>query len=791
MKTQITLLLASSLLLVPITQAQRAGGVGGAPRNPPGGGLQPNTPATQPASPLNNSSASGQTSENPETSNVWAEASHILNSDSFSADTENGVFKWNNSTFAIGDNFAVRQRFERYLSSPGFDDTADYQQILQQIRDLLTTNTAANVDDATQGANDPASDKIYQAWQLLYTAAKYSEDAGASETLANQVFNAWRVRDELARNKDQYNQLDLERQKEEFTVATEGANAAANAIDFAKQNPGLTGANPKPGESVGAPGYNQKSANSGPSSNSSNGSNNGSSNSSNSTTVPGYNTNSNSNSNSSGSYTSNGQNGGSGSNSSGMNSGNGATPLNLADLPIPGMANPGSGMSNVTALPTLSKSSVAALQSEELARTYTRQSLLDADATAMGISAKLQYQTQLVTFMAQRRFQHSLIAGMFYEHIFKGSQQRMNVAQSEISKFINTDSIAPSVNNFEFVSHEAINEVDNSMKTVENAYDRGDRWIALQQLQLAFLLGENLPPVQEFDPAKRRVLLSIYTESTALKHMMEIHDFAGAQDKLDKIEADAKDFADADAAPIESAIKEGEQTSNNFVYAAEQAALVGDSDRVTDSLQKATEMWPLNPEISTFSKSLRDHSNMANVGTGKFDDLLARGDDRGIFDARDEIGPAVYQDTVRAAKFKEIVNREMQVEMSVTLAQQALKQNNGFMAWETLMNAASLEPNDPVLARTEVEVETSVAPFVAALHAADQAEKKGDLPASLNYYLQAQDIYPASQICHDAIDRLSLSIMAKLNPGGPSAKTLAEHTAAAAPAAASASVPAS
>jgi hypothetical protein len=801
MKTQITLLLAASLLLVPLTQAQRAGGGGAGPgaARAPGGLPRANSGhnATPPANDANsspgNSDANSQAASPAENDNVWSVASNILNSDSFSADTENGVFKWNNSTFSVGDNLVVRERFERYLSSPGFDFTSDYQSVLQQIQDLLTTNTANNAADAAQTAeNGASSDKIYQAWQLLYKAAKYDEDGGASETLANQVFNAWRVRDELAKNSHDYQQLDAQRDKQEFGIASGGAAVANNIVQFAKDNPGLVGAVPSPGRTAAVPGMTGSSGDSsggggGKNANNSSGAITGNTTSGNSSLIivnPGPSGAGNTSGNSSGNSS-----GGTAGASAGFDSNGPNASANLNNIALGGG---GGNTPSAPSKPILSKATAAGLLSEQLARTYAQQSLLDADSTLMGVEAKLQYQTQLVTFMAERRFQHSLIAGMFYEHIFKGSQQRMNVAQSEISKFINTDSIVPSVNNFEFVSHEAINEVSNGMKTVANAYDTGDRWIALKQLEQAFMLGENLPPVQEFDPAKRRVLLSIYTEFTALKHMMEIHDFAGAQDKLDKINADAKDFADADAAPIESAIKEGEQTSNNFVYAAEQAALVGDTDRVTDSLQKATEMWPLNPEITTFSKTLRDHSNMATVGTSTFDDLVAKGDDRGIFDARDQIGPAVFQDPARAKKFKEIVDREMQVEMSVTLANQALKQNNGYMAWETLMNAAAIEPNDPVLARSEADVAKHVAPFVAALDAATEAEKKGDLPASLNFYLQAQDIYPASQICHDAIEQLSQKIMAKLNPNGPSAKSLTEHPASVtAPAPASSSVPAS
>lgn len=736
MKTHLSLMLAAALVLSTAALAQN---------NPANGGASAgNAVGTPAASSLAVQSSGG----NVENSDVWSVAEKLLNADSLGLDSENGIFQWNNSKFSVGDNLLVRSRFERYLSSPGFEQTDEYQQILQKIQDLLTTNTASTQDEAIRTVGDGSGDKIYQAWQLLYKAGKFAEDGGASQTLANQVFNAWRVRDELVVNKGHYNDLDVQRQQKEFGVATAGAQSAADSVTFARQNPGLTAASPSNSPGGGGSSspnpYSNSTTTTGPA---------GPASTSYQATQPP---------------------------TSGNNSGNNSGDLfkPLAQTSSSQLGGGGQGMPQTQAVPILQKASVSGLQSEELARIYARQNLLDADATAMGVEAKLQYQTQLFTYLAQRHFQHSLLAGMFYEHIFKGSQQRMNIAATEMSKFFNSDSVVPSVNNFEFISHEAINEVENGMKSVENAYERGDRWIALQQLQQTFLLGENLAPVQSFDPAKRRVLLSIYSESTALKHMMEIRDFAGAEEKLNKIEAEAKDFADADASPIISAIREGEQTSNNFVMAAEQAALSKDIDRVTANLQKATEVWPLNPEIASFSKTLRDHSNQSNVGGTKFDELLAKGDDRGIFDAKDQIGAAVFGDPTRSGKFKDIVNREMQVEMSISLANEALKQNNGYFAWETLLNATKIEPNDPVLALTKAQVAARVAPYVAALDAAERAEQAGDYPASLNYYLQAQDIYPASQICHDAVENLSQKIMAKLNPGGASAKALSSPNAA-------------
>ncbi len=427
-----------------------------------------------------------------------------------------------------------------------------------------------------------------------------------------------------------------------------------------------------------------------------------------------------------------------------------------------------------------------AMDSENVARLFAKETLLDADATTMGLQAKLQYQTQLLAFIAQRRFQHSLLAGEFYGHIFKGSEQRFDVAKEEMSQYINTSDFVPSVNNFEFMSHEAIADVDTGMRAVNAAYDTGDRWTALQQLQQTFLLGEMLPSVQQFDPAKRKVLLSIYRESNDLRHMMDVRDFAGAQATLKNLQTEAQDF---EAAPVISAIKEGEQTSTNFVHAAAMAAQSGNTDAVSDNLQKATEWWPLNPEIANLSKTLIDRTSLQTAGTQKFDDLYARGDDRGIYDARDEIGLAVYQDPVRAPELKQVLDRMGQVEMAISFADQAVKQNNGFAAWEALQGAADIEPHDPDVAVAMAQVMPRVANFVQALDSAKRASQAGNYSAAVNYYLQAQDIYPASHIAADAINDLSLKVMAQLNPNGPSAKDLAAQQAAAAAKAATQSAP--
>jgi len=758
MKTGSVLILTVVMALSPaaLAQQQRNAGNGGG-RNAANNSNANNTPSNNSGgsnTPSNNangsSNSSNQINAQPISDQQGSQVSDaynrsLFNADNFSVDSENGIFTWRGNKFDIGNNLIVRQRFERYLTSPGYADTnQDYQSTLKEIQDLLSTNTDTSALPAAQGG-----DRIYQAWELLFKAAQFPEDAGASETLANQVYDAWRVRDELANNRNDYHQLDNQRKDGEFGLAADGENAANQAVEFAQANPGL--ANPSHGVGINSQGQPNAPA----PSNNARGNNSQSSSSGGSASSSG---------------TSSGNSGGTGGGSAGVSPNGPDLNLNVGNISLGG----GDSGAPPTQLPTMHGTGLTAMHSAELARTYVKQALLDADASTMGLQVKLQYQTQLLAFIMQRRFEHSLIAGQFYEHIFKGSQQRMNIAKEEMAKFMNSDTVVPSANSFEFISHEAIADVESGMKAVQTAYNAGDRWTALQQLQQTFLIGENLPSVQDFDPAKRRVLLNIYRESTDLKHAIDMRDFGSADATVQKLQGDAQDFQ---AGPVLSAIQEGEQTSNLALMAAQQAIMSGDTDRFTTNMQKATELWPLNPDIKKFSKNMLDKGDLANVGTAKFDELLSHGDERGIFEARNELGLAVYQDPVRSAKLKDILDRMGKVEMMIAYADQAMKQKNSYAAWEALVSAADIEPNDPVLDRTKAQVVPQAATFVAALDSASRADQAGDYAASLNYYLQAQDIYPASQICHDAIERISTKLMATLNPTGASARMLQQQPA--------------
>ena len=69
--------------------------------------------------------------------------------------------------------------------------------------------------------------------------------------------------------------------------------------------------------------------------------------------------------------------------------------------------------------------------------------------------------------------------------------------------------------------------------------------------------------------------------------------------------------------------------------------------------------------------------------------------------------------------------------------------------------AEAVAPDDPVLARALAHLAPEVSDYVKTLNRAQKAEKSGDYAAALNYFLAAQNIFPASQACRLGIERVA------------------------------------
>ncbi len=99
-------------------------------------------------------------------------------------DPGEGVLKWKGKVFQLENIKILRERFERYLSTPPpAGKRKDYVKILHKIEKLLTQQ---EIPEAT------LNKKMIEATSLLLEAAEFEADEKQSLILANQVYKACR-----------------------------------------------------------------------------------------------------------------------------------------------------------------------------------------------------------------------------------------------------------------------------------------------------------------------------------------------------------------------------------------------------------------------------------------------------------------------------------------------------------------------------------------------------------------------------------------------------------------------
>ena len=400
-----------------------------------------------------------------------------------------------------------------------------------------------------------------------------------------------------------------------------------------------------------------------------------------------------------------------------------------------------------------------AFQAERLAEIRSRLAAMDGKAMVQGVQAKLEFQSQLVNLLLGRRFEHAMIGANFYRHVFRGTHQDLQVGKAQLKEYFPVSNFKPTVETIEFVSREALADVRKGIDSVEALMAAGETYGALQRLQETFILGEFTPEVRRFPVEQRRELLAVYRNLRDLKDLLDLRDFGTARTVLEDVQSVADDFP---GSQVLSGILSAQRLSNLSLLSAQKAVVDGDFSRAEALLGRATEIWPLNPAIERFTHEMANRADVSSQATVLFDQFFQDENWRAIYDRKTEFGGALSQDPERLARLQDIVKRLANVDIFVAQARELAAQDNPYTAWEILMNASKLAPEDPEVARAMAELAPEAADFVRVLKAAEQAEDDGSPAIALNRYLAAQDIYPTSRICRLGIERVTADLLASV-----------------------------
>jgi tetratricopeptide (TPR) repeat protein len=332
----------------------------------------------------------------------------------------------------------------------------------------------------------------------------------------------------------------------------------------------------------------------------------------------------------------------------------------------------------------------------------------------------------------------------FYQLLFKGSQQSLEVGSQDMQAFLPGSDLSFTVDSISFMAREAINDVGSGVDAVRAAYTEGRMLIALERIQETFFLGEYLSDLNQITQIQRRSLLDLYRGMLEARELAEAKDYKGVKVAVEALSELAKDFPKS---RVNASVEAAMSMSDMAVFAASQYRNVGQIDRAREELRTAIEIWPSNPSIREFQQETTTLATAGAQGERIFDDMVERGDRRGIYDRRMELGFALSEDTERRPLLLEIIDSVARADMMIAQASELDKQGESYAAWELLERAREIDQNDGPMNRARAELAPRVANFIGYVDKAKMFHAAGKYASALTAYLTAQDIYPASRAC--------------------------------------------
>lgn len=372
------------------------------------------------------------------------------------------------------------------------------------------------------------------------------------------------------------------------------------------------------------------------------------------------------------------------------------------------------------------------------------------------LQMKIEFQTLIVQFFVQRRFQHVLMATRFYRAVFSDGDEKLSVGKKADDMFANSTGMPPTVATIDSMANEAIRDVREGVQAFEYLLQKNQLEGASKRLAEAFTVGEFMPELRTLPREEKQQALKFVHQSNQLVSAINVKDYTLAEKIVLDLEKTAQDF---DNSQPMAAIETARTVAGLHIAKAKNAMVSGDKTTLETELTAAVEIWPRNPELKEFVTLMKDKGNPAEQALVDFDTLLSQHNYRQIYDDKLRFIAAVTLDPKRADQLKKVLDEMQRIETSLAEAQIRSKSGDYAGAWENVESAYKEFPDDSKLNDMRATLTTEAPDFVHTLRTAQDLEQKDEVGSSLAWYLKAQKLYPNSQFAHEGIDRLVKKIM--------------------------------
>lgn len=386
----------------------------------------------------------------------------------------------------------------------------------------------------------------------------------------------------------------------------------------------------------------------------------------------------------------------------------------------------------------------------------------NAESLAATELAKVNYQSMVLSFLFERRFDHALIGANCYRHIFRDgdSQLRLDEDSKSYQLFNGIAGTSPTVSALASLAANARHDVDQNIEAVTALLAQNKLADATQHLIEAVAIGEFMQSVATFPAANRRRIAEYWTLRRRVLSALNARDYGVCEETAKRMKELDADFDDS---LVMSYCSGRKQQSDLALRNAVKALRAGDDEGFNRYITEAGTIWPRNPKLAEGREQLEKLDSQDGV-LEEFRVLYARGDFRTIAAEQNKFEVVAVNPELKQ-QYKEVLTLISTIDGMLRQLEQAAAQDavmGPCMAYEMLMDQQAQDARYGEDARFRDALNRyalSAHDFVQALQQGKEQAERGELGSALANYYRAQCLYPRSSRAAAGIRELTQRIL--------------------------------
>ncbi len=376
--------------------------------------------------------------------------------------------------------------------------------------------------------------------------------------------------------------------------------------------------------------------------------------------------------------------------------------------------------------------------------------------------AKLNYQSMLVSFLMQRRFDHAVIGSRAYRHIFRDGDTKLNIKEdSDANKlFVGIGGMPPTVNSIDSLASNARRDVDRNIEAVHNLLAQNKLADATQHLIEAVAIGEFMTSVMTFPVEARQRVARYWDLRKRSLTALNARDYGTVEEIADKMKEMDADFDDS---MLRSYCAGKKRQSDLCVRNAMKALQEGNEEEFNKQITEAGVIWPRNPNLDKGAEQLAKLDSH-DPAKDEFRQLLKDGEFRRIFDNQARFEVAAIDPELRD-KYKDVITLVSTIDVMLSELASAASHDKVMgpcMAYEKLLARKKADERfaaDDKFRDALHSYAVQAHDFVQVLERATECEQRREYGSALSCYYRAQCLYPASELAREGVERVTELIL--------------------------------